>query len=301
MKGLMHLRSSALGVVLAVASIAGGAANAHAEFLDSEVGARGIAMGGAFVAVGGDPASIFWNPAAVLSDRRVQVAGMRTRFFDGIEDLNEDFIGATFQLTDDLAVATGWTRTGLADLYHEDVVSLGVAWRVPKTKLQIGASALFYGADSPAYAELNDPSYLGKQWKPSASFGLLYEFSQNFHAGVSFENLLTPEMALLATTTDIDVIGGRRRFGVAYLLEKIVRFTAELRHHDFPRYYDRDWTYHGGAESWFNDVLALRIGVDNGDLTAGAGFVVHQVRFDAGMLTNERLGNTFRVAITVGY
>jgi hypothetical protein len=258
-------------------------------------------MGGAFAAVNGDPASLFWNPAAVFSDRRVQIAGMKTRFFDGIDDLSEDFLGATFQARENLALAAGWTRTGLGDLYHEDVLSFGAAWRVPRLPLQVGVSALFYGADPPAYEELNDPSYLGKQWKPSASFGLLYQVSPKLSVGASFENLFTPEMALLSSTTDVDVIGGRRRVGIAYLLEEIVRFTVEVRHHDFPQYYDRDWTLHGGAESWFNDVLALRVGIDDGDLTAGAGIVVRQLRFDAGMLTNERLGNTFRIAVTVGY
>jgi hypothetical protein len=301
MKNRPHSKPISLRLGLLTLACLGLSTHAHADFLDAEVGARGIAMGGAFVAVNGDPASLFWNPAAVLSERRVQVAGMRTRFYDGIEDLSENFLGATFQLTDDLALAAGWTRTGLDELYYEDVVSFGAAWRVPKTRLQIGVSGLFYGADAPGYAELNDPNYLGKQWESSASIGLLYEISSNLNVGASFENLFTPEMALLASTTDIEEIGGRRRFGIAYLLQDIVRFTVEVRHHDFPLYYDSDWTMHGGAESWFNDVLALRVGVDDGDLTAGAGIVVRNVRFDTGMLTNERLGNTFRIAITVGY
>ena len=41
--------------------------------------------------------------------------------------------------------------------------------------------------------------------------------------------------------------------------------------------------------------------LDDGDLTAGAGLVVHRVRFDGGLVTNERLGNTFRAAVTLGY
>lgn len=293
--GKVRCLSLLLGLLAAVAQ------PARADFLDAEVGARGIAMGGAFVAVEGDPASLFWNPAAIFSDQRIQVSGMRTRMYDGLEGLSEDFLGLTGQIADDFAVGVGWTRTGLDDIYHEDVVTAGMAWRVPRTGLRIGAAALFYGVDAPGYAELNDPNYLGAQWEPSVSFGLLYEWNENLHLGASFENLLKPEIAMLATTTDVDEIGGRRRVGIAYLLQDIVRITAEVRHHDFPQYYDSSWTLHGGAESWFNEVLALRVGVDDGDLTAGAGLLVKKVRFDVGMLTNERLGNTFRAALTVGY
>lgn len=291
------------GLLLAVAvSVAATAVpSAHAEFFDSEVGARGVAMGGAFVAVEGDPASLFWNPAALLSEHRIQIAGMRTRMYDGLEGLSEDFLGITAQVGEDFALGAGWVRTGLDDIYHEDVITAGACWRVPGTGLRMGATALFYGVDAPGYAELNDPNYLGSQWEPSASVGLLYRWSETLQFGASFENLLKPEMAMLATTTDIDEIGGRRRVGLAYLLQKIVRLTAEVRHHDFPEYYDSSWTLHGGAESWFNEVLALRVGVDDGDLTAGAGLLVKTVRFDIGMLTNERLGNTFRAALTVGY
>jgi hypothetical protein len=108
-------------------------------------------------------------------------------------------------------------------------------------------------------------------------------------------------MSLLANTTDVDVIGGRRRFGLAYLIQEIVRVTGEVRHHEFPDYYDSNWTLHAGAESWFENVLALRVGIDNGALAAGAGLVVDRVRIDGGLVTNERLGNTFRAAVTIGY
>jgi len=295
MKTMLHTLALAGALVLLPT------AAALADFADAEVGARGISMGGAFVAVEGDPASLFWNPAAIHPGRRVEVTGMRTRLFDGVEGLTEDFVGITGAVNEDLALGFGWTRSGLEDTYHEDVVTGAVAWRMPRLPLSIGASVLFYGADAPGYEELNDPNYLGSQWEPSLSIGFLYEWTENLHLGASFENLLKPEMTLLANTSDVDQIGGQRRFGMAYLFEDLVRFTAELRHHDFPEYYDSDWTLHGGAESWFNEILALRVGIDDGDLTAGAGLIVKRVRFDGGLVTNERLGNTFRAAITLGY
>ena len=273
---------------------------ARAQFYDSEVGARGMALGGAFVAVDGDPASLFWNASAILSERRIQVSGMRTRLFDGLDGVQEDFVGLTAQVTDDVGIGFGWTRVALEDIYTEDVLNWSAAYRV-NDDLQVGATLLFFGADAPGLEALADPAYGGSQWEPSMSVGALYRWSDVLQFGTSFENLLRPKMSLLGDEEDVDPIGGRRRFGFAYMVQGIVRITGEFRHHDFPDYYNRDWTLHAGAESWFNDVLALRVGIDAGDLTAGAGLRVDRIRFDGGLVTNERLGNTFRAAVTLGY
>lgn len=294
-------RNRLIGALGAILLTLGTGGTARADFADPEIGARGLAMGGAFVAVDGDPASLFWNPAAILSTRRVQVSAMRTRLFDGIEGLNEDFIGLTASVREDLGLAFGWTRVGLEDIYNEDVLSAGLAWRVLDSRLTVGAALLFFGADAPGYEALNDPHYLGRQWESSGSVGALYRVTDALQFGLSLENLLRPEISLLSNSGDVDQIGGRRRVGVAYVVQEIVRVTGEIRHHDFPGYYDSDWTIHAGAESWFGGVLALRVGVDDGDLTAGFGLLVDRLRFDGGLVTNERLGNTFRAAITVGF
>lgn len=296
MTTMQHLKT--LTSVLALFFLAAGPV--RAEFADSSVGARGMALGGAFVAVDGDPASLFWNPAAILSDRRVQLTGMRTRLFDGLEGVNEDFVGITGAVGEKAAIGFGWTRVGLEDLYYEDVLNLTFAYRIHES-FQVGVTGLFFGADAPGLEALADPDYVGRQWEPSMSLGVLYRWSDVLQFGASFENLLKPTMSLLGQADDVDPIGGRRRFGLAYVIQEIVRVSAEVRHHDFPDYYDRDWTLHAGAESWFSGVLALRVGIDAGDLTAGVGLLVDRVRFDGGMVTDERLGNTFHAAVTVGF
>ena len=302
------MRTKTIALLLSAVSLLA-AGRADANFEDFEAGARGLSMGGAFVAVPGDPASVFWNPAAILGEERVQITGMRTRLYDGLEGLTEDFVGVSGQVGEGTAVGFGWTRTGLENIYHEDTLTLAGAYRVPGTSLVLGVSGLMYGIDAPGYEELNDPNYLGRQWEPSFSLGALYEITENFTLGASVENVLRPEMQLLSNTTDVDPIGGRRRIGLAYLVQSTIRITFEARHLDLPDWYNNEFTLHAGAESWFSDVLALRVGVNAGDLTAGAGLVVRDtpipgirtLRFDGGMITNERLGNTFRAAVTLGF
>jgi hypothetical protein len=284
-------------ILLVTALLAIPALSARADFVDQEVGARAQAMGGAFTAMGGDPASIFWNPAAILApERRVQVEGMRTRLYDGVDGLTEDWLGLSAQLGPRLAVGAGWTRTGLEDLYHEDVITGAAAYDLLAGKLAVGASVLFYGASAPGYEALNDPNYLGAQWEPSLSLGAWLRPAGTWYFGASLENLLRPEIQLVGTSTDVQKIGGRRRLSAAYLLEEVVWLSFELRHHDYPEYVDGDWTFHLGAETWFQQTLALRAGVDDGNLTAGAGLVVSLIRVDLSLITHERLGNTYRAA-----
>lgn len=298
MKPRLHL---ALGVLLA-ATLTVASSPARADFVDQEVGARGQAMGGAFVAMSGDPSHIFWNPASILSDEHgVQIEGMRTSLYDGVDGLSEDFIGASAQLAGTWALGFGWTRTGLKDIYHEDVLTAGLAKSMMNRRLTFGAAALFYGAAAPGYEALNDPNYEGAQWESSFSLGVLYRAKENLRLGASFENLMRPTIQLVSTSTDVREIGGRRRFGAAYLLEKIVWLSAEVRHHDIPPYVGGNWTVHFGAEAWFEDVLALRAGIDDSDLTAGMGLVVSRVRLDLSLLTHERLGNTYRASVNLRF
>jgi hypothetical protein len=294
-------RSVAVGALLMALALPGLPRPVRADFVDTEVGARAMSMGGAFVAMSGDPASLYWNAAAILSENRVQVEAMRTSLYDGVEGLTEDYLGTTLQISPRLAVGLGWTRTGLEDLYHEDVLNGTVAFEVLPDRLSVGATGLVYGASAPGYEDLNDPNYLGAQWKPSVSLGALYRLGEEWQFGASFENLLRPEIQLVSTTGDVDQIGGRRRFGAAYLLQGIVWLAGEVRHDDIPAYVDRAWTFHLGAESWFQDTLALRVGLDDDELSAGAGLKVKAVRVDVTLLTHERLGNTYRAGVTLSF
>lgn len=289
-------RALALALLLALPTAA------RAGFADPEAGARALAMGGAFAAMSGDAASLFWNPAALHGDGRFRMGGMRTSRYDGLDGVDEDFLAVAWQPGGGrLAVGLGWARTALGELYHEDTVSLGAAWRTGRLwDLRVGASALFFGVDAPGYAELNDPAYRGAQWEPSASVGLMLSPSPELQLGASAENLARPEISLLSEG-EVDRVGGRRRVGASYLLQEVVVLSAELRHHDIPDYSNRRWTIHTGAESWFNGVLALRVGLHHGDLTAGAGLLVDHVRVDMALLTHERLGNSYRMGIALSF
>ena len=66
-----------------------------APFLEIEVGARAIGMGGAFVAVANDATALYWNPAGIARLPRNEVSLIHTEWLAGI---NYDFAGIVMPL-----------------------------------------------------------------------------------------------------------------------------------------------------------------------------------------------------------
>lgn len=81
----------ALALLCAAAGLAGAAkiypsaGSTSAAFLKLPVGARAVAMGGAFTAVAGDPYSIYWNPAGLAGLEGERHAGLfHNEYFQGL-------------------------------------------------------------------------------------------------------------------------------------------------------------------------------------------------------------------------
>ena len=66
-----------------------------AEFLVIGVGARAMAMGGAYAAVANDPTALYYNPAGIVWMDNIQIEVMHNEW---LVDTDYDFIGATMPL-----------------------------------------------------------------------------------------------------------------------------------------------------------------------------------------------------------
>lgn len=66
-----------------------------AAFLEIGVGARAMAMGGAYVAVANDPTALYYNPAGIVWMKNIQLELMHNEWLVGT---NYDFIGVTTPL-----------------------------------------------------------------------------------------------------------------------------------------------------------------------------------------------------------
>ncbi|MBN1435014.1 PorV/PorQ family protein [Candidatus Fermentibacterales bacterium] len=78
-----------IGAILPATS-AMAAETAGFAFLDVPVGARAVAMGGAFTGMTGDPNALYWNPAALAS---VSVSTITSSYTSYLMDMQAGFVG----------------------------------------------------------------------------------------------------------------------------------------------------------------------------------------------------------------
>jgi len=305
----MMLVSLALIMVLSAVAFADGI-GAFSAFKNG-VGARALAMGGAFVAVCDDSTAMVWNPAglAQLSDTGNSAApssleegtsapssfrlfGMSTDLY-GL-GITQQFVGATMSFAN-LGIGLGWERAaidgqqtgaggepGATFTWTENAIIGSLATNVLDVAMA-GANVKYYMADSGLG---NSATGFG------FDLGLLVSLGDMFTIGVNALDLAGSSITWDSGATDI--VSGLYKAGLALSLadDKFV-LAADV---------DFDGTdlseTHVGMEFQLIDELALRGGVvltnnfQDYYLTVGAGINVAGLYVDAAYLLEETLGNT---------
>ena len=283
------------GVVLTASVLVLLVESAGANFLEVETGARPMGMGGAFVAVVDDVTALHWNPAGLADLDSAQLFGMRTSVY-GVDGLSEDSAMAGYG-TGSKGFAAGWMRTGAQDLYNEDTMVAGYGMKMPIDGLSAGFSVKRFSIEAPGYEYYNDPAYQnGGDDAYSGDVGLLYRRG-SWAVGATYRNVGEPELKLLSTTDDPDAIVSELRLGGAYLFRELMLISAEWRApREVPSYYGEKNTLNIGTEIWFYDVVALRAGKNRDRITAGLGLKADPVRIDVALLSERRIGPTYRLS-----
>ncbi|MFQ5603107.1 MAG: PorV/PorQ family protein [bacterium] len=163
-----------------------------ANFLGIAVGARGVAMGGAYTAVAGDATSIYWNPGAVSRSEKSYANFVHTNWFldtkfnwAGIV-LNfgeASAVGLSFTSLDfgDEPVTTVFSPEGTGDFFSAQDIAAGITYARNLTdKFSIGGTLKF----------INQKIFNVSASAVAVDVGLL--FITHFHdiqLGVSFANL----------------------------------------------------------------------------------------------------------------
>ena len=84
---------------------------AGSQFLTLDIGARGIAMGGAYTAVTDDAYSLYWNPAGLAKIPRLSVATMYSMY---VQDISYQSASYAQRIDDNAVVAAGFRYQDLA-------------------------------------------------------------------------------------------------------------------------------------------------------------------------------------------
>jgi len=92
------------------------------SFLELGIGARGMAMGGAYVSVADDGSAFFWNPAGASTLLRTEVFGMYASLFKSLEKHFQ--IGFTKPLYGAGAISINWIRLTVPQIGRYDSENL---------------------------------------------------------------------------------------------------------------------------------------------------------------------------------
>ena len=83
-------------------------------FLELGVGARGLALGEAYVSIANDGTAFFWNPAGASTLLRSEVNGMYASIFNGLA--NHFYLGFTRPLSGSTAISVNWIRLSVPEI-----------------------------------------------------------------------------------------------------------------------------------------------------------------------------------------
>lgn len=298
------------------------------DFMAIGVGARPLAMGSAFTSAVDDISAIYWNPAGLSKLSHAQIHVMHSEQFAGI--VNWDFIGAGLPLRNGSAIAIGIFRLGVdgvpltrlvdpdrevGEVYFDEsgrriqnvpyaykyanpsdlavVGSYGLKWR---ERIWLGANAKLIRRS----AEVN------QAWGIGFDAGFQFRFKNRFQVGAMLRD---------ATTTLVAWDGGYKELIVPRLQTGVsfpfsVRSFSFLPVFDAVTYFDNTvgtaveigefgMDFRGGLEVTYLNRLALRCGLYEGALTAGAGFRLAFFSIDYGFQTHSELGATHRISLTL--
>jgi len=282
--------SLALVLVLSAVVLADGI-GAFSAF-KSGIGARALAMGGAFVAVADDATATLWNPAGLAQLNDTRLAGMSTDLY-GL-GITHQYIGAVTTFAN-LGIGLGWERASIdGQIIDEGGVQGGTFTWVE----QAIVGSLATNVLDVAMAGANVKYYLADNGLGDGAsgfgfdLGLLVSLGDMFVIGVNAMDLAGSTLAWDGGATD--VISGLYKAGLAMKLadDRLV-LAADV---DFDGSALGDT--HVGVEFQVIDELALRGGVvltDNFQdyyFAVGAGINVAGLYVDAAYILEETLGNT---------
>ncbi|MBU0700766.1 PorV/PorQ family protein [bacterium] len=264
---------------------------APGAYLRFGAGARDLAMGKAFVAVADDATSVYWNPAGLA---RIQGAEFTWLFVPLFEDTNYSFFSfvhpteefgafgigiaalnsGNFEGRNNRAQVTG----ELTELQRCIILSHG---RKISRRLSIGANIKIITEDIASYSDT----------KIGMDGAMLFDLRDYLSLGLSVQNIVPPRLKLMDKneTFPITVRAG----SALKTLNNNLLLSLDVE-----KLPSQDYKTHLGAEYWLRHrSVALRMGMDNTEITSGVGMDFENYIIDYS-LSHQDLGYLNRISFT---
>lgn len=306
-----------------------------ADFLRIGVGARPLAMGGAYVAAANDGSAFYWNPAGLPSQHKVSLQFDHVPVFNGLAQYNA--ANVTIGLNARMAISLSWIRLGVDDIPRYGPLQGSSYDRLTRNQYRSNGEAQGYFSDmedalmvSFCRSFLFD-MYLGNMISDNRvpmeiSFGLNGKYihqqldankgtGQGLDAGVMLRFMSTKSTngeadtwlgfgVLARDLSRTDIVwntSSNHKDQVGTGVQAGVTFSklAKLFHTRVTLSMDQEFGFykelHSGAELFFFNTLALRGGFYNKNFSAGAGLSFLGFTIDYAFVANE-LANTHRIS-----
>ncbi len=249
--------------------------------------ARALGLGGAYIAVSDDASAININPAGLSQIENVELSGIYTPFYDTKAYSQFFSVAAPFDYN---TIAAGFARTGIANVYYEDIYSIGYS-RILKEDLFVGLTLKILGVGANGYSKYNDPAYADGRYSFAYDIGYLNHINKWLTIGAKFENINEPEIKLLSSS-DGEKLDSKFKVGFKFTTHKNI-FTFDIN--DFSKI---DESVNFGDEITFSDLLSFRLGMGGRTLTSGFGLKFKKIQADFGFFFHKEIGILYRTGLT---
>ncbi len=255
------------------------------------LGARAIAMGGAFTSLADDGTALFWNPAGLAGIGHQEIAFSHANLFGS--GINDNYASFVLPLSWQQAIAADWYHSGFQDdelNFGENRFDLSYARRLGSL-LAAGVTGklLTRGTDL-------DGASVRQGRGTGLDLGLLVTPSERLHFGLVAQDLLDTRLKYSGGASSV-VYPRNLRVAASYALRQGSALALDV-----------DDRVHLGAEAKLLDQVALRGGLEK-DLhddeamvwAVGAGSKVGVLRVDYAYQQHPVLGGTSHYGLSMAF
>ena len=305
------------------------------EFLSLGVGSRSFAMGGATVALVNDVTAGYWNPSALTSISKTQIALMHEERFGGF--LNYDYAGLALPMKNNSTIGISIirlasdnnfdTRGALIDANTGQTIANvnNPNARIDPSRVKTFSSsdiALFFSYATQQYENLSlgaNIKLIRRDNAEYSAFGVGFDLSSkyvvdnSFLLGANFQDITTTFLSW--NTGRNELISPTFKLGIAYLFDVLdgkLSPASDFDIHIENRKYGSNFYLGGisldiyyGLEYYYKNLIAIRMGYsDVGAYTYGGGIKLEKFDIDYSFSqfnTLNQIDNSQRVSIIFSF
>jgi tetratricopeptide (TPR) repeat protein len=269
-------------------------------------GARQLSLGGACPAGCNDASASFWNPSGLSACEKISLTGFYSQLYD--RDVNYQYLGIVYPTVDYGSIGLSVFRLGIDGIEKRDAGNLFLGdFNDNRMAYYLAYANRLYGYNVGLALSIEQHNI--DTYKATSSPGINLSLGRHIKLGgdrlksldlaLNIANMLKPSMKL-----DLDNIKYPIAYNISTALNTVPIPAWKNRAHlylNVKKIEDLDWKLSAGLEYIILNSLALRGGVNNGNLSFGAGLSFKFIEFDYALVNRDLdLLHTFSLTASFG-